>query len=43
MKAKEALHLLGITRATLCNYVKLSYIKVTVLLTGTKKGRGIKK
>lgn len=34
MKAKEVLQILGITRATLCKYVKLGYIKATLLPTG---------
>ena len=34
MKSKNVLQILGITRATLCKYVKLGYIKVTLLPTG---------
>lgn len=34
MKAKEVLQILGITRATLCKYVKLGFIKVTLLPNG---------
>lgn len=34
MKASEVLQILGITRATLCKYVKLGYIKATLLPTG---------
>lgn len=34
MKANEVLQILGITRATLCKYVKLGYIKVVTLPTG---------
>ena len=34
MKSKNVLQILGITRATLCKYVKLGYIKATLLSTG---------
>ena len=34
MKAKDVLSILGITRATLCKYVKLGFIKVTKMPNG---------
>lgn len=35
MKASEVLNILGITRVTLCNYVKKGYIKATKMRNST--------